>query len=250
MDSLDSVWREDAIRELLEERGPGSLFVAGCKSNQVPSIRCSTRSSCSVPQPRCCSSGSPLAATTPYGRSPEERSLILRHVAEVEPCCAQQQRRRSTPRSPSSPWSSNSRRLPQPEVRGEVVFPARSDDARGADVGMAGNRSTATLRGMDSKAARVIVLLLLAAFVGVMSCPSCRASGAARRCVQSRLSRRRKHGSGPAAAGVEAGPAGFRLSPGEVLREAASGGERIEGPHGSPAPRLVARASPLRRLLA
>ncbi len=32
-------------------------------------------------------------------------------------------------------------------------------------------RSTATLRGMDSKAGRVIVLLLLAAFVGVMILP-------------------------------------------------------------------------------
>ena len=32
--SLDWVWREDAIRKLLDDRGPRSLFVAGCKSNQ------------------------------------------------------------------------------------------------------------------------------------------------------------------------------------------------------------------------
>lgn len=83
--SADWVWREEAITQLLTEHPKGKLFVAGCKSNQgkfyplfdhvvllsAPTEVILTR----------------IANRTnnPYGKSPEERELILHHLAEVEP---------------------------------------------------------------------------------------------------------------------------------------------------------------------
>jgi dephospho-CoA kinase len=79
------VWREDRIAELLEREEGRTLFVSGTVSNQgrfyplfdavvllhapaeVLLRRLMTR------------------ATNDYGKSREERDLILRHVAEVEP---------------------------------------------------------------------------------------------------------------------------------------------------------------------
>ncbi|MCW2639261.1 MAG: putative shikimate kinase [Dactylosporangium sp.] len=81
----DWVWREDAITELLAAHQHRSLFVAGCKSNQgifysqfhhvallsapadVLLARISARNN------------------NPYGKSAEERDLILHHLAVVEP---------------------------------------------------------------------------------------------------------------------------------------------------------------------
>jgi hypothetical protein len=83
--SRDWIWREEAIEELLSSHGAGHLFVAGCKTNQgrfypqfdrvvlmsapidVLLARIATRTS------------------NPYGKSPDERALILQHIAEVEP---------------------------------------------------------------------------------------------------------------------------------------------------------------------
>jgi hypothetical protein len=83
--SRDWIWREEAIGELLSSHRDGHLFVAGCKTNQgrfypqfdrivllsapvdVLLARIATRTS------------------NPYGKRPDERALILRHVAEVEP---------------------------------------------------------------------------------------------------------------------------------------------------------------------
>ena len=42
----DWIWREDRLRQLLDEGDPRSLFVSGCKTNQVASTTVSTTSSC------------------------------------------------------------------------------------------------------------------------------------------------------------------------------------------------------------
>jgi dephospho-CoA kinase len=78
-------WREDRVAELLEREGESTLYVSGAVSNQgrfyplfdavvllhapagVLLRRIATR------------------ATNDYGKSREERDLILRHLAEVEP---------------------------------------------------------------------------------------------------------------------------------------------------------------------
>ncbi|MEU4323989.1 AAA family ATPase [Nonomuraea dietziae] len=83
--SSDWVWREEAIAELLDGHTMGSLFVAGCKSNQgkfysrfdhvvllsapaeVMLARIATRTN------------------NPYGKRPEEREAVLRDLADVEP---------------------------------------------------------------------------------------------------------------------------------------------------------------------
>lgn len=83
--TTDWVWREDAIRDLLTGHQQGALFVAGCKSNQgkfyplfehvvllsAPAHVILARIACRL--------------NNHYGKSPEERDLILRHLAEVEP---------------------------------------------------------------------------------------------------------------------------------------------------------------------
>ncbi len=83
--SLDWVWREDAIRKLLEERGPGSLFVAGCKTNQGAFYPMFDEIVLLSAPAEVLLERIATRRDNPYGRSPEERSLILRHVAEVEP---------------------------------------------------------------------------------------------------------------------------------------------------------------------
>ena len=83
--SADWVWREDAVRELLAEHRSGSLFVAGCKSNQgrfYPQF--DHIALLSAPAEILLAR---IAARTdnPYGKTSAERELILRHLAEVEP---------------------------------------------------------------------------------------------------------------------------------------------------------------------
>jgi shikimate kinase len=83
--SADWIWREDAITTLLAGHSRGSLFVAGCKTNQgkfyphfdhvallsapadVLNARIADRTS------------------NPYGKRPDERELILQHLATVQP---------------------------------------------------------------------------------------------------------------------------------------------------------------------
>jgi dephospho-CoA kinase len=83
--SPDWIWREDAMNDLLRSHDGGRLFVAGCKTNQgrfyaefdhvallsAPADVLFTR----------------IAARSdnPYGQSPAEWEMIVRHVAEVEP---------------------------------------------------------------------------------------------------------------------------------------------------------------------
>lgn len=81
----DWVWREEAIGKLLAQHREYTLFVAGCKSNQgkfYPMfdyvVLLSAPASLLLER---------IAdrSNNPYGKSPEERELILRHLTEVEP---------------------------------------------------------------------------------------------------------------------------------------------------------------------
>jgi dephospho-CoA kinase len=83
--SLDWVWREDAIRNLLDEAGDGTLFIAGCKSNQgVFYPRFDQVVLLSAPA-KVLLARIDARDDNPYGKRPEERELVLRHLAEVEP---------------------------------------------------------------------------------------------------------------------------------------------------------------------
>jgi dephospho-CoA kinase len=83
--SPDWIWREEAMTRLLTSHEPGHLFVAGCKTNQgkfYPRFDHIVLLSAPVEVL--------LARITardnnPYGKRPDERALILRHLAEVEP---------------------------------------------------------------------------------------------------------------------------------------------------------------------
>jgi dephospho-CoA kinase len=79
------VWREDRIAELLDRDDGPSLFVSGTVSNQG---RFYTRFDAIV----LLSAPAEVImerikdrTTNGYGKSPKERALILRHLAEVEP---------------------------------------------------------------------------------------------------------------------------------------------------------------------
>ncbi len=81
----DWVWREDAIARLLVENDAPTLFLAGCKSNQgrfYPQLDAVVLLTAPLET---------LLAridrrdTNPYGKSEEERSLVVDHVATVEP---------------------------------------------------------------------------------------------------------------------------------------------------------------------
>jgi dephospho-CoA kinase len=83
--STDWVWRERAITRLLADPRHGPLFVAGCKSNQGRFyaqfdhvVLLSAPASVLLAR---------IAARSnnPYGKRPEERALILQHLAEIEP---------------------------------------------------------------------------------------------------------------------------------------------------------------------
>ncbi|MDI5961201.1 AAA family ATPase [Streptantibioticus silvisoli] len=83
--SPDWVWREQAITDLLAGHATGSLFVAGCKTNQgrfYPSfdqvVLLSAPAEVLLVR---------IAARTgnPYGKRPEERNAVLHHLATVEP---------------------------------------------------------------------------------------------------------------------------------------------------------------------
>jgi dephospho-CoA kinase len=83
--SRDWVWREQAIAGLLTTQHEGHLFLAGCKSNQGAFyplldhiVLLSAPADVLLAR---------VAERTgnPYGKRPEERAAILRHLAAVEP---------------------------------------------------------------------------------------------------------------------------------------------------------------------
>ena len=83
--SPDWIWREQAMTDLLTGHGVGSLFVAGCKSNQGEFyplfdhvVLLSAPAEVLLAR---------IAARTdnPYGKSPAERAAVLDHLVHVEP---------------------------------------------------------------------------------------------------------------------------------------------------------------------
>jgi AAA domain len=83
--SPDWIWREDAIARLLAGHSDGRLFVAGCKTNQGQFYGQFDHIAL-LSAPAEVLLGRIAARTTnPYGKHPEERTLILRYLAEVEP---------------------------------------------------------------------------------------------------------------------------------------------------------------------
>jgi RNase adaptor protein for sRNA GlmZ degradation len=81
----DWLWDEQAMAELLAAHERGHLFVAGCRTNQGRFYdRFDAVALLSAP-------ADVLLARidarpdNPYGKSAEERELVLRHLAEVEP---------------------------------------------------------------------------------------------------------------------------------------------------------------------
>jgi shikimate kinase len=81
----DWIWREQAIADLLSTHRSGHLFVGGCKTNQGKFYsRLGHVALLSAPADVLLAR---IAARTnnPYGKLPDEREQILRHLAEVEP---------------------------------------------------------------------------------------------------------------------------------------------------------------------
>ena len=83
--SRDWVWREDAIARLLAENDAQALFLAGCKSNQgrfYPQLDAVVLLTAPL---ETLLDRIDLRDTNPYGKSDEERALVVHHVATVEP---------------------------------------------------------------------------------------------------------------------------------------------------------------------
>lgn len=81
----DWIWREDRMRDLLADHTTGMLYVAGCKSNQgkfydqfdaVVLLSAPTEVLFERITAR---------DTNDYGKSLEDRALILEHIATIEP---------------------------------------------------------------------------------------------------------------------------------------------------------------------
>jgi dephospho-CoA kinase len=78
-------WREDAISALLEGHERGDLFLGGCHTNQGRFYdRLDAVVLLSAPA-EVLLERIDARDDNPYGKSDEERALVLRHLAEVEP---------------------------------------------------------------------------------------------------------------------------------------------------------------------
>jgi dephospho-CoA kinase len=79
------VWREDRIAELLDREGSGPLYVSGTVSNQGRFYpRFDAVVLLSAPADVLLERMAERT-TNEYGKSAEERELVLEHLAEVEP---------------------------------------------------------------------------------------------------------------------------------------------------------------------
>lgn len=79
------VWREDLVEELLSRDGDGTLYVSGTVSNQgsfYPRFDAVVLLSAPVDV---LLRRLDARTTNDYGKTAEERALILSHVAEIEP---------------------------------------------------------------------------------------------------------------------------------------------------------------------
>jgi adenylate kinase family enzyme len=83
--SRDWVWREEAIDRLLAGHGQGTLYVAGCKTNQGRFYdRFDQVALLSAPLDVLLARIE-VRSNNAYGKTPEERALIAHHVETVEP---------------------------------------------------------------------------------------------------------------------------------------------------------------------
>jgi dephospho-CoA kinase len=83
--SMDWIWREDAMTSLLASHQHGRLFVAGCKTNQGKFYPQFDHVALLSAPADILLARITARSSNPYGKRPEERALILRHLAEVEP---------------------------------------------------------------------------------------------------------------------------------------------------------------------
>lgn len=83
--SPDWIWREEAITNLLAGHEHGRLFVAGCKTNQGR-FYAQFDHIVLLSAPADVLLARIMARdNNPYGKRQEERALVLRYLAEVEP---------------------------------------------------------------------------------------------------------------------------------------------------------------------
>ncbi|HEV3309829.1 MAG TPA: AAA family ATPase [Chloroflexota bacterium] len=83
--SRDWIWREDAIADLLASHTDGSLFVAGCKSNQGKFYTQFDHIALLSAPADVILTRIDERNSNPYGKLPEERAMILKYLAVVEP---------------------------------------------------------------------------------------------------------------------------------------------------------------------
>ena len=83
--AADWVWREDAVAALLTGHTSGTLFVAGCKSNQGTLYPLFDHVVLLSAPADVLLSRLATRTTNPYGRTAAERAEILENLATVEP---------------------------------------------------------------------------------------------------------------------------------------------------------------------
>lgn len=83
--SADWVWREEAIAGLLSRHGGGTLFVAGCKTNQGKFYPLFEHIVLLSAPAEVLLARIARRTANPYGKTPAERAEVLRNLADVEP---------------------------------------------------------------------------------------------------------------------------------------------------------------------
>ncbi|MFB6963328.1 AAA family ATPase [Streptomyces sp. NPDC056309] len=83
--STDWIWREQAIADLLSSHSEGSLFVAGCKTNQGRFYPLFDHIVLLSAPAEVLLARIAARIDNPYGKRPEERDAVLHHLTTVEP---------------------------------------------------------------------------------------------------------------------------------------------------------------------
>jgi dephospho-CoA kinase len=83
--SVDWVWREGVITRLLDQHVDGTLFLAGCKSNQGAFYSRFDHIALLSAPADVLLARIDARTNNPYGKTSGERVLILQHLAEIEP---------------------------------------------------------------------------------------------------------------------------------------------------------------------
>ena len=83
--SSDWIWREDVMSDLLRSHKSGTLFVAGCKTNQGRFYAQFDHVALLSAPSHLLLARIAARSDNPYRKTTAEQEMILRHVAEVEP---------------------------------------------------------------------------------------------------------------------------------------------------------------------